>query len=573
MEVARIVQNDREKMGEQPMYRPSQGQAQPQPKSQHAADGARPRRNEDPLAELARLIGQEDPFKEFDPTPRRAPANGNGSSAGVLPRAERRPERLTNGHAGQSPAAQSHAAPRANGREVSVEIPRQTAAAPRAAQPRTAAPAARTPVRAESFTPSRPVRTATSPVSPALTRTAQAQQPHEPFERQPQSRLASRDTAARLPDRTNPRPLRDESPAQSYRQPAQEPAARRGYVPEEAPRTARSRQPAYDYRDRYEDDYDPDYADDAYLADHSDEIYDDVQKPRRGIGFWLIAMIVVLCLIAVGFLGVFAYRTVFNSPPRAAVVTKSSVPTKVEPQKNPVAATPQSNKPIQDRIGGAIDTQVLKREEQPVDLTQPNRQTPAAVPDAARPQQPAVPQIQRNPAFTPPPQQQPQQQAIPQNADQPKRVRTMTVRSDGTVVPNSPSQQNNAPVPLNANPEPDSQTLPPQTRPNSAVPQQNRTVTAALSPSLPPVQQQTTGNYVVQVASHKTPEEAQGAWQNLRQQYASILGTRNADIRKVDLGDRGTFYRAMVGPMGRDQANALCQNLKTQGAGCIVQTR
>jgi hypothetical protein len=78
---------------------------------------------------------------------------------------------------------------------------------------------------------------------------------------------------------------------------------------------------------------------------------------------------------------------------------------------------------------------------------------------------------------------------------------------------------------------------------------------------------------VVQVASHKTPEEAQGAWQNLRQQYASILGTRNADIRKVDLGDRGTFYRAMVGPMGRDQANALCQNLKTQGAGCIVQTR
>jgi cell division septation protein DedD len=88
-------------------------------------------------------------------------------------------------------------------------------------------------------------------------------------------------------------------------------------------------------------------------------------------------------------------------------------------------------------------------------------------------------------------------------------------------------------------------------------------------PTIPP----SSGNYVVQVASHKTQEEAQAAWNTLRQQYASIYQNRNADIRKVDLGDRGTFYRAMVGPMGRDQANALCQNLKTAGAGCIVQTR
>jgi len=92
-------------------------------------------------------------------------------------------------------------------------------------------------------------------------------------------------------------------------------------------------------------------------------------------------------------------------------------------------------------------------------------------------------------------------------------------------------------------------------------------------PVVPPVAAATSGNYLVQVASHKTQEEAQTAWTNLRTQHGTIFQGRNADIRRVDLGDRGTFYRAMVGPMNRDQANALCQNLKTAGAGCIVQTR
>lgn len=555
MGVARILKDDRDTMGEQPMYRPSQGHSQAQTKLAPAVAG-RTRRGEDPLAELARLIGQEDPFKEFDAAPRRAPANGNAAPQAAAPRPERRP--VANGAGARVPAATRPA-----------EVPRQPVLS-RPVQPATrpvpqAAPAMRSVERQEPQV--RPVRT---PVAPApQPRTAAPS--YEGYDRPVDPRFG-REAETRPLERTNPR-LRDEPPVSAYRQPAQEPSARRGYVPEEVP--SRTRRPVQTYQEpaTYEDDYDPEYDDEAYLGEHADEIYDDVEKPRRGIGFWLVGGIVVASLVAVAFLGVFAYRTIFNTPQRAAVVTKSNAPTKVEPQKNPVAVAPASNKPIQDRIGGANETQTLRREEQPLDLTQPN-QPQQPVPDAARPQQPPT-QVQRTPAFTPPPtQQQPQQpqQQVPANADQPKRVRTMTVRSDGSVVP-SGAQQNNAPLPLNANPEPDTQTLPPQTRPNSAVPAPQTNRVAALAPSLPPVHQTATGNYVVQVASHKTPDEAQGAWQNLRQQYASILGNRNADIRKVDLGDRGTFYRAMVGPMSRDQANALCQNLKTQGAGCIVQTR
>jgi cell division septation protein DedD len=176
---------------------------------------------------------------------------------------------------------------------------------------------------------------------------------------------------------------------------------------------------------------------------------------------------------------------------------------------------------------------------------------------------------QQAPAFAPPAQQQAPQQAT--NPDQPKKVKTLTVRSDGTVVPgNSQQQQAPGPLPLNANPNSLEPETPAPTRPNSnnVVPQRQQQ--ASVAPSIAPA---TSGNYVVQVASHKTQEEAQAAWGNLRQQHASIFTGRNADIRRYDLGDRGTFYRAMVGPMSRDQANALCQNLKTAGAGCIVQTR
>lgn len=551
MSIARTLRNDREKMGEHPMYRPSRGHGQSQAQPQQAVASSRMRRGEDPLAELARLIGQEDPFKEFDAVqPRRVAPNGqvNGNDASHAPSVT--PERRPNGNGA------SHAQPRSNGRQAVEPRPAES----RYQQSHTAAPARAQTARTDERYPA--PRPSTPKGNGGAART---------YEQQPRSN--GRAANGQLAERS---PRARESYADEITRPAQTPersrreAPRTGYVPEEAPRHARSRpQPAYrdQYQRGYQNDYDPEYDDEAYLPDHAEDIYDDVQRPSRGWGFWLVAGVVIASLIAVAFLGVFAYRTVFNAPPRAAVVTKSNVPTKVEPNNTPQAAVPQSNKPIQDRVSGAADqTKVMRREETPVDLTQPNSPAP----------QQQQPQVQRVPQFTPPPPppQQQQPQSPPQATEQqPKRVKTIAVRPDGSLVQPNSSPQQNAPMNLQANPpqqEPDTQAFPPQNRPNSNVPPANRNV-ASLGPT--PAPQTTSGNYIVQVASHKTPEEAQGAWANLRQQYAQIFAGRNADIRKVDLGDRGTFYRAMVGPMNRDQANALCQNLKTQGAGCIVQTR
>jgi hypothetical protein len=562
MSIARTLRNDREKMGEHPMYRPSQGHGQSQPQPHQAAGASRIRRSDDPLAELARLIGQEDPFKEFDAVqPRRAPVNGKAAGPAPSVAPERRPERTANGNG----ASQPHT--RGNGYEAQRSPNRY-------AQPASATPSRATIARTDERYPApRPARA----VEQQQARTSGAAARHEEFQRP--SRLNGRDAASQYADRSprardpysdvEARPSRAPATQSARtRRPEPQPAGR--YVPEETPRHTRGRpQPAYQdqYQRGYENDYDPEYDDDAYLPDHADDIYDDVQPSRRGWGFWLVAAIVVASLIAVAFLGVFAYRTIFNTPPRAAIVTKSNAPVKVEPNNVPQTAVPQSNKPIQDRVGGPNQpqSQIMRREELPTDLTQP-----AATPPAMQPQQQVQPQRTPTPQFQPA-QQRPQQSI--QNPDQPKRVKSVPLRSDGPAQPApAPQSQNNGPIQLGPNAqqaqEPDTQAVPQQNR-NTQQPA-TRTTVASLGPA---PSAQGSGNYVVQVASHKTQEEAQGAWANLRQQYSQIFGNRNADIRKVDLGDRGTFYRAMVGPMNREQANALCQNLKTQGAGCIVQTR
>lgn len=586
MSLARTLRNDQEKMGEHPLYRPSQGHGQSQTQSQRPAGaGARLRRNDDPLAELARLIGQEDPFKEFDSIQPRRPVAKNGGAYPAVAPAELRSDR--NGANGAGFANNTAVPQQRNGRTESAEFYRTPS---RSARPPLPASTAPVPARAklagldERNLAPRPAKQVSQQDSSLFAKNPAAARSAQNFTAAP--RPATQDAVHAKPINGSRESFSDDFSAQAartptrvtpqtsetvLRKPVAEPAGR--FAPEQAPRHARARpQPAPyqepQYQRGYEHDYDPEYDDEAYLQDHPDDVYDDVQ-PRRGLGFWIVAAIVLASLIAVAFLGMFAYRAVFNTPPRAAVVTKSDAPVKVEPKNTPQTVVPQSNKPIQDRLGGSAESQVMRREEAPVDLTRP--QAPPSQPVQQPPVQAVQPlpqQIQRAPQVVPP---APQMQQPSPQADQPKRVKSISVRSDGNAPQPAPQQQNSAPLPLNAVPqEPDTQAIPPQNRPNSNVPPANRNV-ASLGPTTPPVQ--TSGNYVVQVASHKTPEEAQNAWNGLRQQYGSIFGGRNADIRKVDLGDRGTFYRAMVGPMNREQANALCQNLKTQGAGCIVQTR
>ena len=43
-------------------------------------------------------------------------------------------------------------------------------------------------------------------------------------------------------------------------------------------------------------------------------------------------------------------------------------------------------------------------------------------------------------------------------------------------------------------------------------------------------------------------------------------------IKRADLGEKGVYYRAMVGPFGSpDEASQFCGSLKSAGGQCVVQ--
>ena len=79
------------------------------------------------------------------------------------------------------------------------------------------------------------------------------------------------------------------------------------------------------------------------------------------------------------------------------------------------------------------------------------------------------------------------------------------------------------------------------------------------------------GGYAVQVSAQRSEAEAQAAFRSLQGKYPEQLGSRQAMIHKVDLGAKGIFYRAMVPAGTGAEASELCSSLKAAGGSCLIQ--
>jgi hypothetical protein len=80
------------------------------------------------------------------------------------------------------------------------------------------------------------------------------------------------------------------------------------------------------------------------------------------------------------------------------------------------------------------------------------------------------------------------------------------------------------------------------------------------------------GGYLVQLFSGKSENESHEQFRALQGKYHDLLGNRQPIIRRADLGEKGVFYRAMVGPFTTNElASQFCENLKNAGGKCIVQ--
>lgn len=99
----------------------------------------------------------------------------------------------------------------------------------------------------------------------------------------------------------------------------------------------------------------------------------------------------------------------------------------------------------------------------------------------------------------------------------------------------------------------------------------------AAAPVRPPVQAAPAsppsggGGYRLQIGAVRTPEGAKHEWERLKRANSDVLGKLSVSMARVDLGERGIFYRIQAGPVADAAlAERHCAELKRRGVGCIL---
>lgn len=79
------------------------------------------------------------------------------------------------------------------------------------------------------------------------------------------------------------------------------------------------------------------------------------------------------------------------------------------------------------------------------------------------------------------------------------------------------------------------------------------------------------GDYVVQVSSQRSEQDAQASYKVLQDKFPGVLGAWVPIITRAETGATGIFYRAAVGPFKTaDEASQFCSTLKAAGGQCVV---
>jgi sporulation related protein len=78
--------------------------------------------------------------------------------------------------------------------------------------------------------------------------------------------------------------------------------------------------------------------------------------------------------------------------------------------------------------------------------------------------------------------------------------------------------------------------------------------------------------YAVQVSARRSKADAEASFRSLQSKFPRQLGGRTAMIERADLGAKGIYFRAMVGPFASaGAADQFCGSLKAAGGQCTIQ--
>lgn len=342
------------------------------------------------------------------------------------------------------------------------------------------------------------------------------------------------------------------------------------------------------------------------------------QSPGKGSGrgFQFAAGALALALLLGGAAVGYSYFAGSGDAAGPVIVRADTDPVKVKPDDPGGAQVANQDRASYQRVAGEFDgdtgqERLVSDTEEPVNVAALSGSTPDA--DARKAEERLSPQLQ--PAG-----------GEPVGQLQPRKVRTVAVKPDGSIIPgaapNLPSLPDaSAPTPAaieqkidNASalvaenaataaasaaadqaqqiasidgarsdgeigvptPRPASQETQASAAPAASAPEQPAAAPAqpAAESASQPAQQSASlvspGAWAVQLASQRTAEDAQATFQTLRERYASLLSDRQMSVQRADIEGRGVFYRVRAFAATRDEAISLCENLKAAGGSCFV---
>jgi len=323
---------------------------------------------------------------------------------------------------------------------------------------------------------------------------------------------------------------------------------------------------------------DPAYPDDPYA--YQGEYEEEPAPKKRSSGLMTVAAVLALAVVGTG--AAFAYRTFVGSPRSGEppIIRADNSPTKVVPAQSDASAAKNPDRMLSSDGGEKL----VSREETPVDVNSrsggPRVVFPPLNQNANPPPASSVSPSAPMPAAT---------GTMPNN--EPRRIKTLAVKGDaadnGGVPAGASAPQRPAPPTRSVAAPAAAPAAPPARNPASANASANAPMSLApqAGESEPPTRMAATnptqtapagaseggGSFLVSVTSQDSESAARESFRVAQGKYASVLGSRSPVIKRVDLADGKTKYRAMVGPYRtRQEAVQFCTDLKGAGGQCFI---
>ena len=290
-----------------------------------------------------------------------------------------------------------------------------------------------------------------------------------------------------------------------------------------------------------------------------------VVAARRGKVFAVMSAVIAIGVASIG--ATLALRG-HGGPHEVVTIPADSEPARVKPEQAD-NSTDAGSQALFNRTDNAASAKVVGSAEQPADLGAAVKNVRPAVPDAPAP-------VAAAPASDAP-------------FPQPKKVRTVSVRADGSLVGNDAKPQ--APhmgLPSMAGlPAPILATSNPKTAKAAETKSADRAsattgaqgVQAALKPPAKPKPAKpaeaepeiagATGVWFVQLASSPAEADARSKANTLSARFSGPLKGRHATFVEGKKGD-ATVYRVRVGHLTEESAKQMCSAVKGQGGDCYV---